>query len=268
MIAARWIKTPRVEIQWGQNSILHRNFCRRSNQKKCYKHVALELYFICVTYGLPYFSFRFVSLRFRLFFSFSFVSFLFSLFLFSFFLRFVFFFVSFRNFSPCFLFVFFLSVSFRFFSFFFRFSVYRYPGTTIWFWGNGGLLLFGNRYSDLKMLKINNLSSSGKKIGEKCQSFQSVLFWKENWGKVPVFPKKKSARFNRIFQARFARIINSETMVCSYPPLNTYIFIMYLLVRKYISIYTLHLCSNICFKMANIPSFCSILSADVPISFA
>ena len=24
LIAARWIKTPRVEIQWGQNSILHR----------------------------------------------------------------------------------------------------------------------------------------------------------------------------------------------------------------------------------------------------
>ena len=63
-----------------------------------------------VTYGLPYFSFRFVSLRFVLFFSFSFVSFLFLAILFSFFfLRFVFF-VSFLYFSHCFLFV-----SFRFF---------------------------------------------------------------------------------------------------------------------------------------------------------
>ena len=86
----------------------------------------IKLYFICVTYGFPYFSFRFVSLRFLLFFSFSFVSFIFSLFCFRFFV-FRFFFVSFRYFSPCFLFVFFLSVSFRFFSFFFRFSVYRYP---------------------------------------------------------------------------------------------------------------------------------------------
>ena len=25
-----------------------RNFCRRSNQKKCYKHVALEFYFACI----------------------------------------------------------------------------------------------------------------------------------------------------------------------------------------------------------------------------
>ena len=86
----------------------------------------IKLYFICVTYGLPYFSFRFVSLRFFLFFSFSFVSFLFSLFCFRFFfLRFVFFF---RFFS-----LLFSLFSFRFFSFlfvsfrFFRFSVYRYP---------------------------------------------------------------------------------------------------------------------------------------------
>ena len=79
----------------------------------------IKLYFICVTYGLPYFSFRFVSLRFFfVFFSFSFVSFLFSLCCFRFFLRFVFFFVSFRYFSPCFLFVFFF---FPFlFVFFFR----------------------------------------------------------------------------------------------------------------------------------------------------
>ena len=88
----------------------------------------IKLYFICVTYGLPYFSFRFVSLRFFsfLFFFFCFVSFL--TILFSFFCV-SFFFVSFRCFSPCFLFVFF---SFRFFSFlfvFFRFSVYRYPWT-------------------------------------------------------------------------------------------------------------------------------------------
>ena len=74
----------------------------------------IKLYFICVTYGPPYFSFRFVSLRF--FFSFPFL-------LFRFFSHY-FVFVSFRCFSPCFLFVFFLSVSFRFFS---RFSVYRYP---------------------------------------------------------------------------------------------------------------------------------------------
>ena len=85
-----------------------------------------KLYFICVTYGLPYFSFRFVSLRF--FFSFLFLLFRFFSHYFVFvFLRFVFFFVSFRYFSPCFLFVFFffpfLFVSFRFF----RFSVYRYP---------------------------------------------------------------------------------------------------------------------------------------------
>ena len=86
----------------------------------------IKLYFICVTYGLPYISFRFVSVNFFLFFSFSFVSFLFSLFCFRFF--------AFRFFA--FLFVTFLLVffsfffSFRFFSFlfvFFRFSVYRYP---------------------------------------------------------------------------------------------------------------------------------------------
>ena len=67
-------------------------------------------------YFVRFFTFFF------LFFSFSFVSFLFSLFCFRFF-TFRFFFVSFRYFSPCFLFVFFLSVSFRFF----RFSVYMYP---------------------------------------------------------------------------------------------------------------------------------------------
>ena len=97
----------------------------------------IKLYFICVTYGLPYFSFRFVSLRFFsfLFFFFRFVSFL--TILFSFFCV-SFFFVSFRYFSPCFLFVFFLSVSFRFFSFF---SVSQFTGTpssgrqiTLLFW--------------------------------------------------------------------------------------------------------------------------------------
>ena len=30
--------------------------------------------------------------------------------------------------------------------------------------GGGGLALFGNKYSDLKMLEINNMSSSAKKI--------------------------------------------------------------------------------------------------------
>ena len=30
----------------------------------------------------------------------------------------------------------------------------------------GDLALFGNRYSDLKMLKIDNLSSSGKEINK------------------------------------------------------------------------------------------------------
>ena len=83
----------------------------------------IKLYFICVTYGLPYFSFRFVSLRFFLFFSFSFVSFLFSLF-------------CFRFFCVSFLFVTFLLVffsfffSFRFFSFLFVFfSVSQFTGT-------------------------------------------------------------------------------------------------------------------------------------------
>ena len=76
----------------------------------------IKLYFICVTYGLPYFSFRFVSLRFFLFFFFLLFRFFSHYFVFVF-LRFVFFFVSFRCFSPCFLFVFFLSVSFRFFPF-------------------------------------------------------------------------------------------------------------------------------------------------------
>ena len=39
-------------------------------------------------------------------------------------------------------------------------------GMTIWFWGGGGLALFGNRYSDLEMLKIDNLSSSGKEMNK------------------------------------------------------------------------------------------------------
>ena len=80
------------------------------------------MYLICVTYGLLYFSFRFVSLRFFsfLFFFFNFVSFL-TIF-------FSFFCVSFFSF----LFVAFLLVFFSFFFFpflfvFFRFSVYRYP---------------------------------------------------------------------------------------------------------------------------------------------
>ena len=87
-----------------------------------------KLYFICVTYGLPYFPFRFVSSRF--FFSFLFL-------LFCFFSRyFVFVFcVSFFSFLfVTFLLVFFLFFSFRFFSFlfvFFRFSVYRYPLLTL-----------------------------------------------------------------------------------------------------------------------------------------
>ena len=76
----------------------------------------IKLYFICVTYGLPYFSFRFVSLRFFLFFSFSFVSFLFSLFCFRFF--------AFRFFS--FLFVTFLLVFFSFFFFPFLFVSFRF----------------------------------------------------------------------------------------------------------------------------------------------
>ena len=71
----------------------------------------IELYFICVTYGLPYFSFRLFSLRF-FFFSFSFVLFLFSLFCFRFY--------SFR-FS-----LLFSLFSFRFFSFFY---VYQFTGT-------------------------------------------------------------------------------------------------------------------------------------------
>ena len=85
----------------------------------------IKLYFICVTYGLSFFSFRFVSLRVFLFFSFSFVSFLFSLFCFRFFaFRFFrFFSLLFSLFSFRF---FFLSVSFRFFSFF---SVSQFTGT-------------------------------------------------------------------------------------------------------------------------------------------
>ena len=78
----------------------------------------IKLYFISVTYGLPYFLFRFVSLCFFLFFSFSFVSFLFSLFCFLFFLRFVFFF--------SFLFVAFLLVFFSFFFFPFLFVSFRF----------------------------------------------------------------------------------------------------------------------------------------------
>ena len=81
----------------------------------------IKLYFICVTYGLPYFLFRFISLRFFLFFSFSFVSFLFSLFCFHFFC------VSFFSF----LFVTFPLVffSFFFFPFLFVFSVSQFTGT-------------------------------------------------------------------------------------------------------------------------------------------
>ena len=82
-------------------------------------HSLIKLYFICVTYGLPYFSFRFVSLRFFLFFSFSFVSFLFSLFCFRFFAFcfFSFLFVTFLLVFFSFFFFPFLFVSFRFFPF-------------------------------------------------------------------------------------------------------------------------------------------------------
>ena len=87
----------------------------------------IKLYFICVTYGLPYFLFRFVSLRFFfLFFSFSFVSFFFSLFCFRFFCV-SFFFVSFRYFFLVFFSFFFFPFLFVSFRFFLRFSVYRYP---------------------------------------------------------------------------------------------------------------------------------------------
>ena len=70
-------------------------------------------------------SFRFLTCFSFLFFYFCFVSFL--TILFSFFCV-SFFSVSFRYFSPCFLFVFFLSVSFRFFSFF---SVSQFTGTPL-----------------------------------------------------------------------------------------------------------------------------------------
>ena len=70
-------------------------------------------------------SFRFFTFFSFLFFFFCFVSFL--TILFSFFCV-SFFSVSFRYFSPCFLFVFFLSVSFRFFSFF---SVSQFTGTPL-----------------------------------------------------------------------------------------------------------------------------------------
>ena len=88
----------------------------------------IKLYFICVTYGLPYFSFRFVSSRVFLFFSFSFVSFLFSLFCFRFF-AFCFFF--FRFFSLLFFLFSFRFFSFRFFSFLFVFSVSQFTCTLV-----------------------------------------------------------------------------------------------------------------------------------------
>ena len=50
LIAARWIKTPRVEIQWGQNSILHsslvenalQTYCKRWSKEECFGVHALN----------------------------------------------------------------------------------------------------------------------------------------------------------------------------------------------------------------------------------
>ena len=128
-------------------------------------------------------SFSFFTFFSFLFFFFCFVSFL--AILFSFFLRFVFFFVSFRCFSPCFLFVFFLSVSFRFFSFF---SVSQFTGTlyakrpifewresvwtvlnynawkqfiaTIWCWKRRRFIPYFKRLYCSKFIGISNVSST------------------------------------------------------------------------------------------------------------
>ena len=93
-----------------------------SGGRKIY-YIKFNIFHLCyLRASVLLISFRFFTFFSFLFFFFCFVSFL--TISFSFF--YVSFFVSFRYFSPCFLFVF----SFRFFSFlfvFFRFSVYRYP---------------------------------------------------------------------------------------------------------------------------------------------
>ena len=94
---ARWIKTPRVEIQWGQNSILHRHW--------------------------PAASIARVSCS--------------------------------SLFSP---------------SDVLPFCV-RNWGTTIWFWGGGGWHFVEINILTLKMLKINNLSSSVKKTNNLTLTF-------------------------------------------------------------------------------------------------
>ena len=72
--------------------------------------------------------------------------------------------------------------------------------------GGGELALFGNKYSGLKKRKINNLSSSGKKINNLTFTFLRI---REN---VTIFPKifgsLRSHRFNFqiLFSGRFARI--------------------------------------------------------------
>ena len=64
-------------------------------------------------------------------------------------------------------------------------NVLFFKGTTIWFWGGGGWHFLEINILVLKKLKINNLSSSGKKInnltftflelGEKVQIFQKIF---------------------------------------------------------------------------------------------
>ena len=113
----------------------------------------IKLYFICVTYGLPYFSFCFVSLHFFLFFCFVFFSlFSFRFFCISFFLRFcssLFLLFSFRIF---------LFVSFRFFFvFFFRFSVYRYPPTLICSYQSVGTVNFALPFTTHVTYSISTL---------------------------------------------------------------------------------------------------------------
>ena len=43
MSTTRWIKTPRVEIQWGQNSILHRPNSEESEYLKIIRYVSSEI---------------------------------------------------------------------------------------------------------------------------------------------------------------------------------------------------------------------------------
>ena len=88
-----------------------------------------------------------------------------------------------------------------------------------------GVSLLGNKYSDLEMLKIYNLSFSGRKInnptltfldlGEKCQFFNN---------NKNLLASLETVKFSNIF-FRFASLaLNSKTMVYSYLSLNYYTY--------------------------------------------